>query len=159
MHVQACSCMNSLYLIVWEWTCTLIAPPIKRVTLRFNFLLLFLSHRRTRFVILRAERARGTDTTNQEGGEKSNQKEEKKKKQTPSRGSPSRQPHHTYLKAETFAILLLRGLKKISLSPDCYRAEYIMQMRQEFMHTQTGAPHYRVYTGEENRQHTTVINN
>lgn len=88
---------------------------MKRVTFRFKFLLLFLSHRRTRFVILRAERARGTDTTNQEGGEKSNQKEEKKKKKkkkTASGGSPSRQPYHTYLKAETFAILLLRGYKR-----------------------------------------------
>lgn len=29
-----------------------------------------------------------------------------------------------------------KGLEKISLNPDCYRAEYIMQISKEFMHRQ-----------------------
>lgn len=81
MHMQACSCMNSLYLMAWEWTCTtdLCATLIKWVTLQFKFLLLFLSHRHTQFVTQRAMRARGMNMTNQESEEKrqSERKEEK----------------------------------------------------------------------------------
>lgn len=63
-----------------------------------------------------------------------------------------------YLKAETFEILFHEGLKKITLNPACHRAEYIMQISKVFMHTME-ASRYCVYTGEEKRQETTVINN
>lgn len=132
MHIQACSCMNSLYLIVWEWTCTtdLFATLKKWVTLRFNVFTISLTQAHPVCHSKGSESKRHEHDKSRKWRKKAIRK--KRGKKTPSSGSPSLQPYHIDFNKDDILFLTLKsdnlisegwniedpiskGLKKISL--------------------------------------------